>query len=275
MGDLVTLEKEVRMLTGYVQTLAKAMLEKHDPFAEEEGGMPGMEEDPMNPGGGMPGMEEDPMALMPGMHKEDPAMDSQFQEDPMGAPGGMPGMEEDPMNPGGMPGMPGEEEMPYDEDEMAMAYYKARRMQKLRVQKGWRHAAKNTAEHDGPFSEKDSTVEGNETQPAGDQGGDREDESFGVGGQSSRAYAGGSYKALATTVQALKKQIGDLTANGQVISKALVPPVTAHNPQDAGPDGQILLTREMQEQAKNQSYRQLNKLRIEVGDLPTHGIFGS
>ena len=202
MGEFEVLQKELRQLAGHVQVLAKAVLDK-DVFDEEE------EYDGM--GNGM--RHEDPMAAIPGEEeqlsrmgkhgnymKEDPAMG---MEDPMGMPPEPPGMGggmEDPM------GMPGEEEMPYDEDEMAMAYYKAAKMTKALRSKGFGHAAQaKTDEHDAPFGDKDSTLEGNEKSPAGDQGGDREDESFGTGGNALRANANGVYKMRREIAQLNKK----------------------------------------------------------------------
>ncbi len=185
--------------------------------------------------------------------------EEQFPPDPMA----------DPM----APEMGMEDEMPYDEDEMAMAYYKAAKMTKSRMRKGFRNAAQvKSDEHDAPFGDKDSSVEGNEPQPAGDQGGTPEDETFGPGGTAHRAYAQGTYKALAKQVATLTKQLEALSSEGQVIAKAVVPAVTANGSREQ--EGQVILTRDMQEQAKKQSYKQLNALREEVGDLPRHGLIG-
>ncbi len=221
----------------------------------------------------IPGEEEQLARMGKGNYmKDDPAMG---MEDPMGMPQdpGMGGGMEDPM---GVPpdpmGMPGEEEMPYDEDEMAMAYYKAAKMTKgRRLGKGFAHAAQaKNDEHDAPFGDKDSTLEGNEKSPAGDQGGEREDESFGPGGNSLRANANGVYK-MRQEIASLNKRLESLTGEGVVVSKAVVP---ARPAADGEQLGQVTLTREMQEQTKAMSYKAINKLREQVGDLPAHGIIG-
>ncbi len=268
MGDLEVLQKEVQALAGYVQTIGKAVLAKNG-FMDEEPEYDGMgngeHEDPM---AAIPGEEE--MLARMGKHgkymkdegmggMEDPMMPP--QEDPMGVP-------PDPM------GMPGEEEMPYDEDEMAMAYMKSARMIKsMRARKGFAHEAEaKTDEHDAPFGDKDSTLDGNENSPAGDQGGEREDESFGPGGNSLRANANGVYK-MRKEIARLTKQVQDMASDGQVISKAIVPARPA-GPAEQAQEGQVQLTRDMQEQVKGRSYREINKFRESVGDLPKHGIIG-
>ncbi len=181
----------------------------------------------------------------------------------------MPGMG---MDDGGM-----DDDLGYGEDEavdeMAMAYkslLKARR-RFAKLKKGFDDVAEVKAdEHDAPFGDKDGDVPGNEPQPAGDQGGDREDESFGPGGEASRSYAQGTYKQLSRQVAKLTKQVAEAT-QGKVIAKSLVPPIPGDNARQDSSQG---VTREVQEQVKGMSYKAINKFREDIGDLPRHGIIG-
>lgn len=256
MTELETLQNAVRDLTGHIQTIAKAVLVKADEDDEDE------DMDYKD--------KEDKAIVSKRGHMSKRGMYKDEMEDPMAPPAEppMPGVEDD------MGYGEDEEVPPMDvdpaEDQMAMAYKQLVKAQKRfnRIKKGFDDVADvKSDEHDAPFDEKDGSVEGNEPQPAGDQGGDREDESFGPGGEASRAYGGGTYKQLMTQISKLTKQVEGIS-NGTVIAKAVVPALG-----DTTVPGQVV-TREVQEQVKNMPYKQINRFREEIGDLPKHGIIG-
>jgi hypothetical protein len=173
----------------------------------------------------------------------------------------------------GMDGMPMDDDVPMDDDMMsydeedddfmmAMKLLRAVRGTK----KGYAAAAKVKAdEEDSPFGDKDSTVSGNETQPAGDQGGDREEETFGPGGMAYRAMLKG-FNVSPEQADAIVKARGGDHDPGQEIAKALIPE-GSQDPR-AGKEGVGVLTREMQEAVKVRSFRDINRLRMDIGDLP-------
>jgi hypothetical protein len=251
MSELETLQQNMRDLAGYVQVLAKAVLVKAEDEEEDEDAKKvskakvrkskitkhGMYKDEAPVPPQMPGMEDDM-----GYGDEDAGLGME-DEDPMG----------DPM---------GDPAMPMDQDEELNMAYKSLKLAQAkiaRIKKGYAASAKvNADEHDAPFEDKDSGMSGNEASPAGDQGGAREDETFGKP----------SYKMLAKQVARLTNQVNAM--NGTVIAKAVVPAVPA---KDATATN-ATITRDVQEQAKSLSYKQLNKFREEVGDLPRHGIIG-
>ena len=245
------LRKDLKELAGHVGTLAKAILKKNDTDYEDEddldkqmGGFD-QEEQPVDP---MAMDQPDPM--MP----EDPNM-----MDKHGAGGE--GEYDDPMA-----AMPGEEEEQYDDFEMAYKAMKAlQTVKKNRLaRKGYAASAKTKAdEHDAPFGDKDSTDSGNEPQEAGAQGGDREDETFGPGGMAYRKMRLDLNRAMAT--------INELTG-GVTVTKAFTPPgKTANRRPEESASGDAI-TRDMQTQAKDMTFKELCKFREDVGDLPRHLI---
>ncbi len=83
------------------------------------------------------------------------------------------------------------------------------------------------------------------------------------------------------TLGKMVKQIADLSAmvekmsgsGAQTIVKSMVPGGGERHDGREGGDGMVV-TREMQEQAKGRTYQELNRLRENLGDLPRHGFLG-
>ncbi len=165
----------------------------------------------------------------------------------------------------------GDDMMPYDnEDEDA---YMMRAMKKFKaVRKGFADTGTVASnEEDAKFDEKDSNVEGNEASPAGDQGGEREDETFGPGGMSYGASGSAGTKSVASDLKALNGMVTKLAGvvgKGKVIAKSNVPGVSKGAGARNGNLENGSVTREMQEAAKGRSFKELNALRTQVGDLP-------
>ena len=130
------------------------------------------------------------------------------------------------------------------------------------VKKGYAGRAKPTAdEEDAPFGEQQDNVEGNEESPAGEMGGDREDETFNM-----------KFSALKDEIKALRKA---LTDSGITVAKAVVPhPGAVTRKRALAGEGEGVITRDTQEQVKKRSFRDINRLREDMGDLPRHGISG-
>lgn len=226
-------------LTGHVSDLAQAFYNKDFGASDDFG-------------------DEAEETVLP---TEDLGMDKMGEDDPLGM---------------GSDGSDSEDDMmPYDDEseDIYMSRMKSvfRATNKAKgVRKGFDNSATSASdEEDAKFGEADSNVPGNEPQPSGDNDGDSENESFGPGGEASRpaGAASGTYKGNSISrIAQLEKQVAELSG-GQVIAKAIVPGATgsdARNPN--GNTGQF--TREMQEEAKGRSFRDLNRLREEVGDLP-------
>ena len=183
--------------------------------------------------------------------------------------GKMPSLHEEP---------DGDELMPYamdDEDEELMTSYKAfvrehGRAGLRKVLKGYADVAQDRAtEEDTPFGEKDADLDGNEPQSAGDQGGQRDDETFGVGGLAPRDLSGVDATKMIAKLQARiqKLERANEPAGLAVAARAQVP--GTGSTATAGRGGsQVTLTRDLQAKAKGLSYRQINKMREDVGDLP-------
>jgi hypothetical protein len=224
--ELETLQNDVKTLAGCMQTLAKAILVKD-----------------------FPGMEEEAPAPLPGMGPEGAAADCPPAD---GAPP-MPGK---PPMPG--PGNPAD-------DELAMAF-KTLEAAMRSYSMGFAHAARvRTDEHDAPWNEKDSNTPGNEPAPAGKQGGNREDETFGPGGNALRDSANGVYKAMTTQMLALSKRLDAFNGGGTVIAKELVPALVTG--ERAGDTGSPVMTRDMEAQFRSLPWKEINKFRLQVGDL--------
>jgi hypothetical protein len=218
--ELETLQNDVKVLAGCMQTLAKAILVKD-----------------------FPGMEEEAPAPLPGM-------------DPAAAGADCPPVGGDPAMAG--PGKPAD-------DELAMAF-KTLEAAMRSYSMGFAHAARvRTDEHDAPWNEKDSNTPGNEPAPAGKQGGNREDETFGPGGNALRDSANGVYKAMTTQMLALSKRLDAFSGGGTVIAKELVP--TLVTGERAGDAGNPVMTRDMEAAFKSLPWKEMNKFRIQVGDL--------
>lgn len=231
-GKVLTLEslsKDVRELAGYMGVIAKEVLKKDGDYDDE---YPEMDKMPVE---GPEGASED----------EEDYVDTVPIEDALPTGDGM------------------EEDDEYDEDEMMMArkatkakVKRSKAKTRRQTQKGYAGEADvNTDEHDSPFGEKDADLDGNEDSPAGEQGGDSEDETFGPGGM---AYS----KAILSELKKLTRQMSGQD-EGQVISKASVP--SGSGRQRNQPEG--IITREQQEEAKKRSFRDLNRLREQTGDL--------
>ncbi len=216
------LRADIGALTNHMLTLANRVY-KHDPMMGPE------EEMPYDDMGGMGGgdMPMDP-AMGAGEMPMDPAM-------------GDPAM-------GGAPAMP--EEVYPDEDKMGRHGY-ARSQARLKGYAGNHETAAN--EEGGKWDVKDDSVKGNEPQPAGDQGGDREDETFGVGGT---AYS-----------KMLEKRIADLES-GVTIAKAQIPGNQVDKANIMG-EGSQAITRDMQMQAVKSSWHELGRFAVETGYLST------
>ena len=158
----------------------------------------------------------------------------------------------------------GEGMMPYDDESEDM--YMARMRKGFRAKKGFADAAEEaSSEEDSKWDEKDSKIDGNEAQPAGDQTGNEDDETFGPGGM--------AYSAMLKQIADIGKVVNGIAqkagAEQIVLAKGIVPGQGAVDPRGGpGQGGGVTVTREMQEQAKGRSYRDLNRLREEVGDLP-------
>ena len=153
-------------------------------------------------------------------------------------------------------------QMPYDDESEEM--YMARMLKGFKAKKGFADAAEEaSSEEDSKWDEKDAKIEGNEPSPAGDQAGTEEDETFGPGGM--------SYSAMLKSIGDISKVVEGIAqkVNGEqvVLSKGIVPGSGPDNRYGAQNQGGVV-TREMQVEAKSRSWKDLNRLRMDVGDLP-------
>ena len=148
------------------------------------------------------------------------------------------------------------EKMGHDDDEdddkdMDKAVAKRRPQRKARTRKGYADTAMVAAnEEDSPFDEQQNDIDGNEVQPAGDMGGDREDETFNV-------------KFSRNEILGLKKLVASQSAGK--VAKAFVP-----NPGNVNKGRNIQvneesMTRDMQEAAIGKSWQELNAARYTFG----------
>ena len=123
--------------------------------------------------------------------------------------------------------------------------------------KGYNNVAVQTAdEEDAPFGEQQDSLEGNDPSPAGNMDGDREDETFNV--------------SFATVVNEVRGMKAALAANGITV-KSVTPGVNGFR---KGRDQGDVLVRDVEIMAKTRSWKELNALREQVGDLPRHMING-
>ena len=137
---------------------------------------------------------------------------------------------------------------------------------KIQAQKGYNDTAKvRSDEEDAPFDEgPDGDIDGNEPQPAGDMGGDRTDETFNAKFSTMEAQIANLNKTVTTLAKALEE--GNL-----VKTDAPVPgPGDINKGREAGVGENEVITREMQEQFKGQSWRDINAFRTHIGELPSN-----
>jgi hypothetical protein len=153
--------------------------------------------------------------------------------------------------------------MPYEEEEED--HYMARMRKAFRVAKGFADSADDaSSEEDAKFGDKDSDIGGNEPSPQGEQGGDKEDETFGPGGMAYSAML----KAANKQIGQLGKVVAEMQANKpQVIAKGVVPGQGV-DPRRGGQP--VKMTRELEEQVKGLTFKEINRMRTAVGDLNQH-----
>ena len=146
-----------------------------------------------------------------------------------------------------------------EEIEMMRHQWKAikAKIEKRKANKGYAATAKiNADEEDAPFDEgPDGDVKGNEASPAGEQGGEREDETFNVK----------FMRDLTSELKRFNKNMEKRQQSG-VKSKAIVPGLSIKKGRETQADNMI--TRDMEEQAKGRTWSELADLRVTTGDLP-------
>ena len=86
------------------------------------------------------------------------------------------------------------------------------------------------------------------------------------------------------TLGGVAKAVRDLTAKmdaftkagegSQTLVKAAAPPVVTRSTGRDPQEDQPILTRDMQKEATTRSFKEINRLRERVGDLPKHGFLG-
>ena len=130
-----------------------------------------------------------------------------------------------------------------------------------KIGKGFADRSLKTAdEEDSPFDEQQNDVKGNEPQPAGAMGGDRTDETFNA-----------NFAAIMDEVNSLKKTIED---SGLTVTRAVTPPpgTIRKGRESTSEDTSGIVTRDVESEVKKRSWREINSLREEVGDLPRHAF---
>ncbi len=241
MDELKQVQEDIREIAGYVQTLAKAVLRKEE--------------------------HDDAEAIVDDELEKDFGMDDDFGGDDV--------LADDPMDDFGgdddneyMDMMEEPDGADWGTGDFEAAYKAIKMLQKRQAKKGYAASAKTKVdEHDAPFGEKDSdTGKGNEAIPAGTQGGDRGDETFGPGGM---AYS--AMKKQLSETNTLLRKVAAAQDGGQIIAKAVSPSGSGNQREEQDSN---LLTREMQEDYKKLTFKQINAHREEVGDLPRNLITG-
>lgn len=122
--------------------------------------------------------------------------------------------------------------------------------------KGFADSAKDASdEEDAPFDERQSNIEGNEPQPSGDMGGDRGDETFGK---------------MLTVMGEVRDLLKD--AKGETkIDKSVSPEIPGAGSRAEASrkeeGGQTPNKIELEKQLKDRSWKEINRFRIEVGEL--------
>ena len=153
-----------------------------------------------------------------------------------------------------------------DEDDKDKKDDKPDFLKSRATRKGYDDSAEVASdEEDAKFGDPaQGDVPANEPSPAGEGAGDapftgnREDETFNV-------------HAMQKAIADLQKAVGGSPAQTIVNSKV---PASGQVNKGRQPGAGEIVTREMQEAAKGRSYKELNRLREEIGDLPKHGIAG-
>ena len=135
---------------------------------------------------------------------------------------------------------------------------------KIQAQKGYNDTAKVRAdEEDAPFDEgPDGDIDGNEPQPAGDMGGDRTDETFNAKFSTMESEIANLNKTVTTLAKALEE--GNLVKTDAPFPER---PNINKGREDGVGEGEVI-TREMQEQFKGQTWRDINAFRTHIGELP-------
>jgi hypothetical protein len=204
--------------------------------------------------------------------EEAPAEDEIAMNDPMAeAPMESPmepglGMEEEVDKMPEEEGMPEGEEMlpdPVADEEMAShgGMYRSRKAKVAKrkaVAKGYNNAARQKRdEEDAPFDEQQSSIKGNEASPAGRMDGGREDETFNA-----------SFMQVTKELKTIREALGSA---GITVARSVVPPVGTVS---KGRNAEPVMTRDLEAEVKTRSWKELNKLREDVGDLPRNAFGG-
>lgn len=264
--DLIT--KSMSDLAGVVRDLAYREYHKNDveDYGDEEEYEDPIEmrrmrkEEHEEPDG-----DEMPPIEMSRMRKEHPG-DEDVEEDTIE-------LEDDGALEDVMPGE-GDLEMGDEEDEdlyptgdlemmRKEAIAKRKAYNKRRVAKGFSNVAQRTAnEEDSPFGEQQDDLAGNAASPAGEQGGGREDETFNA------KFARDILKSLRPMI---RKEVAAATGRKVTKARAITPPMGAiRKGREQSNEG--VVTRDVEEQVKSRSFREINQLREQMGDLPKNGI---
>lgn len=245
LTEVQEMKNDLREIAGFVEILAKAVLVKN------EG-----EYDEINPMGDSKPDEYGDNSVDAGYHKMEGGMDDKPYDDPLDKHENGNGY--DDMNGEPVDLTPEGEEEIYDDFQAAYKAIKAMRKVGRQAKKGYAAAAQTKRdEHDAPFGDKDSDLKGNEPQPRGAQGGEREDETFGPGGM--------AYRKMRKDLNSVMTSLKDV-AGGVVVAKAIAPSGAANQTPESGEVTQV--TREMQEQVKGMTFKQICKFREDIGDLP-------
>ncbi len=238
-AEIQEVQKSVADLAGHVMTIAKRVYAKDDKDYDDDE-MPYMDDDKKSKSRRMKMDEDDDDKDYMDKHKKSKSRRMKMDED--------------------------------EDDEEYMDKHKKSKSRSTR--KGYDDAAEDRKdEEDASFGETpDSDSKGNEALDPEDApksppfSGDREDETFNVNAM---------VKSMTELTEAINK-MGATTESddgSQTLVKSMVPEGTARgNGRDAG-EGE-LVTRDMQKEAIGRTYKDLNRLREEVGDLPRNGFLG-
>ena len=259
------ISKTMGDLAEVVRDLVTHVYQKDGMYAEEEeyevagdpnGMMPG--EDPMMERGGMDaGMPPTDPMMDPGMGAGMPG-----EEMPGMMPEEMPEEMEMEVGAGGGGGLAGGGSMQcsmghyhknYAKGSLAAQRRKSSALANQR-RKGYNNTAlQTTNEEDAPFDEQQDSIDGNQPSPAGKMTGERDDETFNM-----------NFQSLSQDLAELKQ----IMSGGQT-AKAVVPGLGKIS---KGRDGNVVTDRNFQEVIKTRSFREINALREQVGDLPRNLI---
>ena len=231
------LTKSVGDLATVVRDVAAHVYRKEGMYGEEEE----YEDMTFPEEGGMMGGEEEVLdeevAMMGDNHMR--MEDKDNDEDPTMDGSGMMKMDEDE-----------------DDEDMEKGMHKSKKVAKKKTKKGYAATAEIKAdEEDSSFGDPpDSNIKGNEVSPAGEMGGDRGDETFNM-------------KFTQDVIKELKGMKKALADSGIVVAKSIVPnPGSTTKGRTTG--GKV--TPDMEMEIKKRSWKQINGLREQVGDLPKY-----